>query len=136
MTNTKLVNLKAALDAKRLELAAQLSGRIRELTIEGSQQDPMGGIQGMSDRDEIAVMLSRFSSTLADVERSIHAIDENCYGNCIRCDRPIAVKRLQSIPWAAYCVRCQEQFEAGGEEGSAPDFYDRMAHRVQPGRSF
>ena len=35
--------------------------------------------------------------------------------------RPIPVKRLQSIPWAAYCVRCQEQFEAGEEEGSVPD---------------
>ena len=120
MTNTELMNLKAALEAKRLELAAQLSGRIRELTIEDGQQDLVDWIQGMSDRDEIAGMLNRFSSTLADVERSLRAINENCYGNCIRCDRPIAVKRLQSIPWAAYCVRCQEQFEAGEEEGSVP----------------
>ena len=116
------MNLKAALEAKRLELAAQLSGRIRELTIEEGQQDLIDWVQGMSDRDEIAGMLNRFSSTLADVERSLRSIDENCYGNCIRCHRPIAVKRLQSIPWAAYCVRCQEQSEAGGEEGSVPDF--------------
>ena len=116
------MNLKAALEAKRLELAAQLSGRIRELTIEDRQQDLIDWTQAMSDRDEIAVMLNRFSSTLADVERSLRSIDENCYGNCIRCHRPIAVKRLQSIPWAAYCVRCQEQSEAGGEEGSVPDF--------------
>ena len=30
MTNTELMNLKAALEAKRLELAARFSGRIRE----------------------------------------------------------------------------------------------------------
>ena len=29
MTNTELMNLQTALEAKRLELAAQLSGRIR-----------------------------------------------------------------------------------------------------------
>lgn len=106
---------------------AQLSGGIRELTIEEGQQDLIDWIQGMSDRDDIAGMLNRFSSTLADVERSLRAIDENCYGNCIRCHRPIAVKRLQSIPWAAYCVRCQAQFEAGGEEGSVPDFDEPQA---------
>ena len=39
MTNTELMDVKAALGAKRLELAAQLSGRIRELTIEDGQQD-------------------------------------------------------------------------------------------------
>jgi hypothetical protein len=27
----------------------------------------------------------------------------------------------------AYCARCQEQFEAGGEEGSAPDFDEPQA---------
>jgi DnaK suppressor protein len=135
MTNTELMNLKAALEAERLELAAQFSGRIRELTFEDRQPDPIDSLQGMSDRSEIAGMLSRFSSTLADVERCLCAIDENCYGNCIRCHRPIAVKRLQSIPWAAYCVRCQEQFEAEGEEGSTPDFDECMAHSLQPGRS-
>jgi hypothetical protein len=33
----------------------------------------------MSDRDEIAGMLNRFSSVLADVERSLCSIDEDCY---------------------------------------------------------
>jgi hypothetical protein len=33
------MNLKAALDARRLELASQLSGRIRELTGEEGQAD-------------------------------------------------------------------------------------------------
>jgi DnaK suppressor protein len=122
MTKTELMDLKAALDAKRLELAAQLSGRIGELTIEDGQSDPIDWIQAMSNRDETANLVSRFSSTLADVERSLRAIDEDGYGNCIRCDRPIAIKRLRSIPWAALCVRCQEQVEAGEAEYAGPDF--------------
>src|SRR6266545_3263317 len=102
MTNTELMNLKAALEAKRLELAYQLSGRIRDLTIEEGQPDLIDWAQGMSDRDEVAATLNRFSSTLADVDRSLRAINQNCYGNCVRCQRPIPVRRLQTIPWAAH----------------------------------
>ncbi|HLN03686.1 MAG TPA: TraR/DksA C4-type zinc finger protein [Bryobacteraceae bacterium] len=126
MTNTELMNLKAALKAKQMELAAQLRGRVRELAIEGSQPELVDWIQVMSDRDETAGVLNRLSSTLTDVKRSLRAIDDDCYGNCIGCDRPIAVKRLQSIPWAANCVRCQEQLEAG-EEYAASDFYEPKA---------
>ena len=87
---------------QRLELTAELCG-----------------LQRMSDRDAIASMLNQLSVTLAEVMGALRALDGDSCGNCIRCDRPIALKRLQSIPWAAYCVRCQEQIEA---EGSEPDF--------------
>ena len=126
MTNTELMNLKAALEAKQMELAAQLRVRVKELTIEGCQSELVDWIQVMSDRDEIAGILNRLSSTLADVKHSLRAMDDDCYGECIRCDRPIAVKRLQSIPWAAHCVRCQEQLEAG-EEYAASYFYQPKA---------
>jgi DnaK suppressor protein len=126
MTNTELMKLKAALEAKQMELAAQLRGRVKELTIEGCQSELVDWIQVMSDRDEIAGILNRLSSTLADVKHSLRAMDDDCYGECIRCDGPIAVKRLRSIPWAAHCVRCQEQLEAG-EEYAASDFYQPKA---------
>ena len=126
MTNTELMKLKAALEAKQMELAAQLRGRVKELTIEGCQSELIDWIQVMSDRDDIAGILNRLSSTLADVKHSLRAMDDDCYGECIRCDGPIAVKRLQSIPWAAHCVRCQEQLEAG-EEYAASDFYQPKA---------
>jgi DnaK suppressor protein len=117
MTNTERMNLKAALKAKQLEIAAQLRGRVKELTIEDSQPELVDWIQRMTDRDETAGMLDRFSSTLTEIERSLRAMREDRYGVCMGCGRPIAVKRLQSIPWAANCVRCQEQLEAGGAVG-------------------
>jgi hypothetical protein len=39
MTNTELMKLKAALEAKQMELSAQLRGRVKELTIEGCQSE-------------------------------------------------------------------------------------------------
>jgi DnaK suppressor protein len=122
MTTTELMTLKSALEGKQLELAAQLRGRIKDLTIEAGQPDPLDWVQSMSDRDAAAAMVSRASATLADVIRSLRAIDEDSYGNCIRCERPIAVKRLQSIPWAAYCVHCQEHIEANPDQELEPRF--------------
>ena len=121
MTNTELMNLKAALEAKRQELTAQLRGRVEELTIEDSEPELLDRLQRMSDRNEAAGILHRFSVTLFDVERSLRAIDQGRYGQCVQCDRAIPLKRLESIPWAPYCVRCQERFEAASADGSGPD---------------
>jgi RNA polymerase-binding transcription factor DksA len=114
MTTAERTTLKAVLEAKRLELAAQLSGRIRALTIEQGRQDPIDSIQRMS---KAAGMLTRFSSTLANVERALRTIDEDCYGRCTLCNCPIPVAELQSTPWAACCVQCQAEVEPGGEGG-------------------
>ena len=81
MTNTELMKLKAALEAKQMELAAQLRVRVKELTIEGCQSELVDWIQVMSDRDEIAGILNRLSSTLADVKPSLRAMDDDCYGS-------------------------------------------------------
>jgi DnaK suppressor protein len=30
------------------------------------------------------------------------------YGACLHCDDEINAKRLAAVPWAAYCLKCQE----------------------------
>jgi DnaK suppressor protein len=112
MTNAETKRLEAALHAKRLELIRELRGHAERLTIHASEPDLIDCMQSMAARDETAILLNRFSSTLADVDRSLRAVTEGCYGVCAECGEPIGIKRLQTIPWAAYCVRCQEQFEA------------------------
>ena len=42
------------------------------------------------------------------VEEALDRLDSGDYGTCLSCEEPIAPKRLQAIPWARYCVTCQE----------------------------
>lgn len=126
MTNTELMTLKAALEAKRVELAAQLRARVSELNIERGEPELIEWVQSMIDRDETAGMLNRFTSQLGHIERSLRSIEDGSYGTCAECDQPIPLKRLHSIPWALYCVRCQEQSEAA-EARSARYFDHRQA---------
>jgi DnaK suppressor protein len=49
------------------------------------------------------------------VEEALDRLDSGDYGICPACDEPIAEKRLQALPWARYCVKCEE--EMGEEAG-------------------
>src|ERR1019366_9365701 len=42
------------------------------------------------------------------VDEALDRLDTGDYGICLGCDEPIAEKRLRALPWARYCVACQE----------------------------
>ena len=42
------------------------------------------------------------------VEEALDRLDTGDYGICLGCDEPIAEKRLRALPWARYCVTCQD----------------------------
>ncbi len=42
------------------------------------------------------------------VDEALDRLDAGDYGTCLECDQPIAEKRLRALPWARYCVACQE----------------------------
>ena len=45
---------------------------------------------------------------LREISDALHRIDTETYGICLECEEPISVKRLNAVPWARYCVTCQE----------------------------
>jgi DnaK suppressor protein len=46
------------------------------------------------------------------VEEALVRIDSGNYGTCLGCDEPIATKRMRAVPWARYCIQCQETIGA------------------------
>src|SRR5436309_9080443 len=46
---------------------------------------------------------------LRQVNEALRLLEGGQYGICQECERPIPARRLQVLPWAKYCVRCQEQ---------------------------
>lgn len=47
------------------------------------------------------------------IEEALDRVDSGDYGICLGCDDPIPEKRLLAIPWARYCIPCQEREAAG-----------------------
>src|SRR5215813_6770497 len=58
---------------------------------------------------------------LREVSDALHRIDTGHYGICLECEEPISPKRLDAVPWARYCVRCQERIAARIADGEAVD---------------
>ena len=46
---------------------------------------------------------------LREVSEALRRIEHDSYGICLHCEEPISPKRLDAVPWARYCVGCQEQ---------------------------
>src|SRR5579883_1679382 len=53
--------------------------------------------------------------------REISDALQGIYGVCLECEEPISVKRLEAVPWARYCVTCQEQIAARAALGESVD---------------
>ena len=50
---------------------------------------------------------------LALVDQALQRIKDGTYGQCANCGEEIQQKRLDAVPWAAYCIECQEKKEQG-----------------------
>ena len=111
MTQTQKIHFKKAMESKRRELLGDIHSQSSRIKIDESEHDPIDQVQSMHFREENATHLGRRSRILAEIDLSLHRISDGSYGLCIDCEEPISVKRLESIPWAQRCIRCQQALE-------------------------
>ena len=51
--------------------------------------------------------------TLLRIEEALQRIESGVYGICTNCGNEIRPGRLKAMPWARYCIDCQELAEKG-----------------------
>ena len=51
------------------------------------------------------------SRELANTERALERLREGSYGVCENCGKKIPIARLQALPYATMCIRCQSARE-------------------------
>jgi len=60
---------------------------------------------------------------LREISDALLRIDHGTYGTCMECEEPISTKRLDAVPWARYCVTCQEEIADRIARGDVVDEY-------------
>lgn len=55
------------------------------------------------------------------IEEALDRIQSGDYGICLSCEEQIPAKRLAALPWARYCVTCQEEVGAMQERQTWED---------------
>jgi len=116
MSKNELEKYRAALEAKKAEIAASLRNR-DEIAIEKTA-DAIDEVQLAGERELAIRNLDRESILLRNVRAALARIADGSFGTCLHCEEEINAKRLNAVPWAPFCIRCQEaadrhEFEAG-----------------------
>lgn len=60
---------------------------------------------------------------LREISDALRRIEHETYGTCMECEEPVSIKRLDAVPWARYCVACQESIAARIAEGEFVEEY-------------
>ena len=109
MTKTELNKFKEVLETKQAELTQVLRNR-EGIAIEKSP-DALDEVQNAAERELAIRNLDRESNLLRNVRAALHRIDEGTFGVCLHCEEDISPKRMNAVPWAAFCIKCQEQVD-------------------------
>ncbi len=118
MTQSELDKFKKFLQNKQDELERMVRNR-DGIAIEKSA-DALDEVQYASERELAIRNLDRESNLLRNVRSALLRLDDGSFGACLHCDEEISPKRLAAVPWAPFCIRCQEladrQQNESGEE--------------------
>ena len=109
MTEKELSQFRFVLEQDLASLDARTRGR--EILEISNEADPLDVTQSAAARDFEAGNISRLVQKRRQIREAIARIQDGSYGECLRCEEPIAEKRLKAVPWASYCIRCQEEVD-------------------------
>jgi DnaK suppressor protein len=88
--------------------------------------DPIDMTQQAAEREMAVNNLDRDSALVRRLRSAIQRINHGSYGVCLQCEEDIAPKRLNAIPWAELCIKCQETADRMGRGTEiAPTMKDR-----------
>ena len=111
MTKSELNKYRNILEAKQAELEQLVRNR-DGIAIEKSP-DALDEVQHAAERELAIRNLDRESNLLRNVRAALRRIDEGSFGVCLHCEEDISPKRLAAVPWARFCVSCQERIASG-----------------------
>jgi DnaK suppressor protein len=97
---------------RREELCSSVKNHAQELPdtgMEGVAGDTSDHAAADFASEMFGALLERQAGTLEEVERALRKMDEGTYGVCEICEKPIPSKRMKALPWARFCLDCQQK---------------------------
>ena len=110
LTHKELAKYKEALIDLRSTLQAEINqehGEANIVKLEGTMGRVSRGDALQVQQLALNVKRQR-EQRLTRVQTALERINKNEFGQCVRCDNPIARPRLDAFPDALLCVKCAE----------------------------
>ena len=101
--------------------------QIEKDTLKKSQREASGDLSGYTyhmadmatdnfDTEFSLNLASAEQRTLYEIDEALKRIEEGTYGDCLLCGKKISSQRLKAVPYASFCIGCQEEEEKKGKE--------------------
>ena len=97
-----------------------------------SDSGPADEIDSANTTEEIethAGLIARAEEKLRFLDEAMTRLDAGKYGRCLKCRSAIPIERLIAIPFASYCLDCQEKLHrarGGWGDGTTIAPYDQL----------
>jgi len=111
-------------DALRKALAGDLS-LLKQLRAEASGDVVDAALDSV--QDEISSQLAEVESReLSRIEYALERMRNGHFGVCESCGTNIPMARLNALPYATYCIKCQREAERQGASAGADVDWSRL----------
>lgn len=118
MTAAAIARYQGLLKSKEAEVIEAL--KHREGIVVQRTADTLDEVLLAGERELAIRNLDREARLLRDIRSALARIADGSYGICSYCEEDIAPRRLDAVPWASYCLACQDEVDR---------------HTLQPGSS-
>lgn len=115
MNAEEIQKYKDQLIEQRERLVRQLNENQRQSFEFGAEDMPDPVDAAVQDRSQtILLSISESERDLIEqIDDAISRIESGDYGVCQNCEQDIAPARLNAVPYARYCINCQDKLERG-----------------------
>ena len=106
---------KRLLRAKEQELIQAIA----RVEVDGRQtsdvdtQDPIDKANGSFAKEYFFQQSDADRAILGLVQGALSRVAAGEFGVCVACGQPLEQKRLEAVPWARHCIRCQKLQDKG-----------------------
>ena len=114
-----IANLRDSLDAKRREMLDLYEHDVHagQASTDDNSDDFADRANNSFNRELMFLLSDSERKMLIHIEDAYQRLEEGSYGRCTYCSKPIGLPRLKALPWARYCIECQEREEMGLLDG-------------------
>ena len=112
MPSNRAERLKRVLEnhiAEAERIIANAEQEVRASSVKHA--DPADQAAAEYERQASTFKATAARQTIQMLQQALERIRQGTFGECVQCGSEIEPKRLEAIPWARYCLKCQEVTE-------------------------
>ena len=112
LTPKQTQHFKQLIEERISELERTASASQKETEAYATRHgDPADQATAEYERQAIVYRAAEARQKIKTLQQALERIRSGKYGECAECGGEIEKKRLEVVPWARYCITCQEARE-------------------------